>query len=288
MRCPLYHVDVFTTERFFGNPLAVVLDADDVDPALMQRIAREMNLSETTFVQRSGDERASFRVRIFTPGQELPFAGHPTIGTAFVLDRIGLLASPSFAFEMRAGIIPVTQEHGRYWMTPPLAQALGSAFDRARVAEALELPSSACARPPQRFGGSGIAFLCILLDGAQSVDRARIRRDALVRATDPEAGTGNVLLFAYRDGAAHSRMFANIGFGVGEDPATGSSVAPLVSALSAWHAIDANAKTLTVEQGTLMGRRSLLHVRFTIEQGHPHSIAVGGSCVPVYESVLEL
>src|SRR5579875_2711558 len=114
MKLPLYHVDVFTSQRFGGNPLAVFLDADELDGETMQKIAREMNLSETTFVCKPGTNEANARVRIFTPGRELPFAGHPTLGTAFVLQRAGR-APDELVFEMEAGLIPVQREGECLW-----------------------------------------------------------------------------------------------------------------------------------------------------------------------------
>src|SRR6185312_13337541 len=110
----LHHVDVFTTERFGGNPLAVFVDADGLDAELMQSIAREMNLSETTFVQTTDAHGADYKVRIFTPGQELPFAGHPTIGTASVLYALGKIFD-EVTFDMRAGLILVRREGDFFW-----------------------------------------------------------------------------------------------------------------------------------------------------------------------------
>ena len=107
MKLPLYHVDVFTSTRFGGNPLAVFLDAEGLDGDTMQKIAREMNLSESTFVTQPTDERATHHVRIFTPGKELPFAGHPTLGTAHVCRALGL-GGDAMRLDMQAGLIEVT------------------------------------------------------------------------------------------------------------------------------------------------------------------------------------
>ena len=121
MHLKFQQIDVFTSERFRGNPLAVFWAADGFDDtAGMQRIAREMNLSETTFVQRSQEPTCAFKVRIFTPGSELPFAGHPTLGTAFVLDRLGLLPGADFSFEEGVGPVRLHKDkRGRFWMFPP-------------------------------------------------------------------------------------------------------------------------------------------------------------------------
>jgi len=288
VKLPFYQVDVFTSERFGGNPLAVFLEADDVDDLTMQKIAREMNLSETTFVQRASDAKAAYRVRIFTPGQELPFAGHPTIGTASLLHRLGMIESDAFTFEMNVGPIAVTREESMFWMTPPPAEPIGGAFDRAAIAHALGLPTSACVSPPQVFGGRGVSFLCVQIDTPANVDWIMFDRAALVAAVGDDVGTGDVLVLSYMAGVAYSRMFAAVASGILEDPATGSSIAPLCAALAQWRAIDQSRTTLKVEQGTQMGRRSFLHARFEVAHTSVQNVTVGGSAVPVFESVLAL
>lgn len=284
---PLHHVDVFTTERFGGNPLAVFLHADGLEDATMQKIAREMNLSETTFVQSSEDPECDFKVRIFTPGQELPFAGHPTIGTAAVLHGAGIIQD-TCTFEMQAGAIPVSREGDRYWMTPPPAEPLQAAFDRAAVAQAIGLPVSAMIMPPQVFGGKGVSFTCIPLDTEMNVDWVMLDRNDLIAAIGEEAGSGDVLIAHYAGGKAYVRMFAALASNIGEDPATGSAVAPLCAALGWWRLLDQTRTEVTIEQGTAMGRQSFLYARFTVEGTYVQQVRVGGSCVPVYESALTL
>jgi len=288
MKLPFYQVDVFTSELFGGNPLAVFLEADGLDEVTMQKIAREMNLSETTFVQHASSANAAHRVRIFTPGQELPFAGHPTIGTASVLHRLGKVTGDAFTFEMNVGPIAITREDSTFWMTPPPAEPLGGAFDRAAIANALGLPTSAVVSPPQLFGGRGVSFLCVQIDTAANVDWIMFERAALVSALGDEAGAGDVLVFSYMAGVAYSRMFAAVASGIPEDPATGSSVAPLCAALAQWRVLDQSRTTLKVEQGTQMGRQSFLHARFEVQHTSVQNVTVGGTSVPVFQSVLEL
>lgn len=281
----LHHVDVFTTERFGGNPLAVFLDADGLDEALMQKIAREMNLSETTFVQSSENPQCDFRVRIFTPGRELPFAGHPTIGTASVLHDAGIIED-TCTFEMEAGEIPVVREGDRHWMTPPPAEPLHAAFDRAGVAQAVGLPVSAIVMPPQVFGGRGVTFTCIPVDTEMNVDGVMLDRNDLIGAIGNEAGAGNILIAHYAAGKAYVRMFAGVASNIGEDPATGSAVAPLCAALGWWRLLDQSRTEITIEQGTAMGRTSFLYARFVVEGTDVQNVRVGGSSVPVFESTL--
>jgi trans-2,3-dihydro-3-hydroxyanthranilate isomerase len=287
MKLPLYHVDVFTSERFGGNPLAVFLDAEGVDGETMQKIAREMNLSESTFVMRPTDDRATHHVRIFTPGAELPFAGHPTIGTAFVLQQFAK-ATPDLAFQMEAGIIPVRKDGETLWMTPPPAEAVSAAFDRAAVAQAIGLPVSCVMMPPQVFGGHGIEFLCVLLDTEQNVDWVMLDRGDLVKATTVDVGEGDVLICSYQGGKAYTRMFAALSYNIGEDPATGASVAPLCAALGWWRLLDQSRTHIDVHQGVAMGRPSQIKARFAVEGTYVQQVIVGGSCVPVYQSTLEL
>ena len=281
----LHHVDVFTSERFGGNPLAVFLDADGLDDEMMQKIAREMNLSETTFVQKTNLPGADFRVRIFTPGSELPFAGHPTIGTAAVLYARGLVKE-EMTFDITAGPIPVKREGSDFWMTPPQAEPISAAVDRAAVAQAIGLPVSSVMMPPQVFGSRGVEFLIVLLDTPQNVDWAMLNRSDLINAAGEETANGNILIASYTAGKAYTRMYADLESGIGEDPATGGSIAPLCSALAWWRLLDPSRSSLTVEQGTAMGRQSFLHARFFVEGTAAQNVRVGGSAVPVYESVL--
>ena len=282
----MYHVDVFTSQRFGGNPLAVFLDADGLDDRIMQVVAREMNLSESTFVMRS-TQGVNARVRIFTPGRELPFAGHPTLGTAYVLQHCGR-AGDDLEFEMGAGVIPVRREDDVLWMTPPPVEAIGEAFDAAPVAHALGLPSASVLAPPRVFGGRGISFLCVLIDSRENVDALKLDRRDLIAATGESVGESDVLVVHYHDGKAYTRMFADLASGIIEDPATGGSIAPLHAALRSWHVLEQSRTELLVEQGVTMGRPSTLLARFTVPSAHIQGLAVGGSCVPVFESVLNV
>ena len=281
----LHHVDVFTQVRFGGNPLAVFIDADGLDESLMQTIAREMNLSETTFVQSTEAQGADYKVRIFTPGQELPFAGHPTIGTASVLYSLAKMFD-EITFEMEAGLIPVRREGDYFWMTPPPAEALSPAVDRAAVAQAIGLPVSSVMMPPQVFGGRGVQFLIVLLDTPQNVDWVMLNRGDLINAAGEDIANGDILLASYSGGKAYTRMFAAVESGINEDPATGGSVAPLCSALAWWRLLDQSRSTIEVEQGTAMGRQSFLSARFSVLGTSVQEVTVGGCAVPVFESTL--
>ncbi|MFN2528249.1 MAG: PhzF family phenazine biosynthesis protein [Candidatus Baltobacteraceae bacterium] len=290
MHLKFQQIDVFTTGKFSGNPLAVFWDADGLnDTQTMQRIAREMNLSETTFVQRSADPVCAFKVRIFTPGAELPFAGHPTLGTAFVLDRLGLLPGGDFSFEEGVGPVRLHKdERRRFWMFPPEPKIVQTIDAKAEIARALGVAEHAMVAAPQRIDGGGSVFLCVILDDARTVDAITIDRAALARATSGEIGDGFLLVFSYHEGKAYSRMFASVQTGIGEDPATGGSVATLCCALQAAGKLAPDRSALTIEQGVKMGRRSFLHAQFQRDDDRLANLSVGGDSVFIFESVLEL
>jgi len=279
-----HHVDVFTERPFEGNALAVYLDADDVPADLMQHIAREMNLSETTFVQRSEDPACAFRVRIFTPGQELPFAGHPTVGTAFVLHRLRLIDQTDFSFLMKVGRVPVRREGNMFWIAPPLAQPQ-TLHQLPKLAAALHVPPSSCGAA--YVITNGVRFLCAVLATQNDVDLAQPDR-ALLANVGADLADIDILVFSYESGRAYSRMFPSPFSGIGEDPATGSSVAPLCLSLKLCGRLERDASTLTVEQGTKMGRQSFLHARFQQDDDALRDIWVGGTAVHVFESVIHI
>jgi trans-2,3-dihydro-3-hydroxyanthranilate isomerase len=258
--------DVFTERPLAGNPLAVFTDARGLDAATMQALASEMNLSETTFVlppERGGHAR----VRIFTPSVELPFAGHPTLGTAFVL--AGPLQSLELRLELAAGIVPVQleREGARIsfgWMVQPPATPI-EVPAAARVIEALELPGDAASV----FGyENGPEHIYVELASEGAVSALTPNLSWLARVT--KAG---VFAFYFDGKRCRARCFVP-GKGVPEDPATGSAVGPLALHLRRHDRLASN-QALRVEQGVEMGRPSTLYAR--IGSGDTPSIEVGGA-----------
>ena len=293
-------VDVFTTVAFEGNPLAVFTDATGLDTTTMQRIACELNLSETTFVFPPADPQNAAAVRIFTPRSELPFAGHPTLGTAFVVR--GDAETDHLVLE--EGIGPVAVRVARaddgavqFWLTtPPIT--FGDKVDPAAVTHALGLrPNDIRPDTPPEIAGAGPQFLFVGLRNREAVDRIELLDYRALRAAVPNAPT-EVFAFATleesdgEDGntyAVYSRMFAPAN-GIPEDPATGSATGPL-AAYMIRHGLlpQANGLRMVSEQGTKMGRRSLLHVLIhTDESGDPPRIEVGGSVVPIARGEMTL
>src|SRR6185295_15220479 len=293
-------VDVFTETVFGGNPLAVVFGAGGVDEGVMQAVAREMNCSETTFLLPPTRPDCAARVRIFTPAREVPFAGHPTIGTAWVLATEGLLPAGTSRFNLEEGIGPVevTLEGDpaspRFlWMRHGEARFGPELPDRAGFARALGLePSDLLAGQPVRSGSTGNAFLYIPLRDREAVDRARLDVPALLAAQGERPSLG-VFVFAPdpdpRAGRVYSRMFAPHTSGVPEDPATGSASGPL-GAYLVERGLVAPADTVAIvsAQGVAMGRPSAVHIRVGTRAGRVAEISVGGGVVPVIEGRLRV
>lgn len=284
-------VDVFTERALEGNPLAVFPDAAGLDAATMQRIARELNLSETTFVTPATRGDCAARVRIFTPARELRFAGHPTIGTSFVLMERGVVdpTSDRFALEEGVGPVAVRVERGqrpRIWLTTP-AIRFGAERDTALCAEALGLRRADLADVPPALVSAGNPMVFVALRDREAVDRAWLdaARVGALRADEPDPI--GVFVFTPTPAGAYSRMFAPE-LGVTEDPATGSATGPLAAYMMRHGLVPAASGTrLVSEQGTKMGRRSLLHVLIDGDQG-AQGIDVGGYVTPVVEATLTL
>ncbi len=293
-------VDVFTDRVFGGNPLAVVLDARGLTDGEMAAIAGEMNLSETTFVLPPTRPDCDARVRIFTPRRELAFAGHPTIGTSFVLATYGMLPAGALTLTLEEGIGPVPvrlegdpaapdflwMRHGAATFGPPLAP-------RAAFVAALGLTEDdLLPDAPIQTGTTGSAFLYIPLRDRAAVDRAALDVPAILRCFSDTAAVG-VFVFAPDPDPTvrrvYARMFAPHTSGIPEDPATGSASGPL-GAYLVRHGLATPDETVRIvsEQGTKMGRQSFIHIAVATEAGVVTGIEVGGGAVPVLEGTLSL
>ncbi len=281
---PYEIVDVFTTEALAGNALAVFPDARGLDSETMQRVAREFNLSETTFVFPPERAENAARVRIFTPTMEMRFAGHPTIGTSFVLRRRGIVprSAERFVLEEGVGDVPIRIEPGEpetIWLTtPPIS--FGAHFSREACANALGLDLDDLLDIEPQLVTAGNPNVYIALRDPAAVDRAWIDL-AGIRALHGGALSADcIFVFAPTPTGAYSRMFAPE-HGVVEDPATGSATGPLAAYMMRNGLVDRRDGTrFTSEQGTKMQRRSLLHVHVRGDDGSL-GIDVGGSSVHV-------
>ena len=293
-------VDVFTERVFGGNPLAVVFEGAGLTDGEMQAIAREMNCSETTFLLPPTRPDCAARVRIFTPARELPFAGHPTIGTAWVLATEQLLPPNTHRFNLEEGIGPVEvtlegepAQPSFIWMRHGEARFGPELTGRAGFARALGLAESdLLAGAPVCTGSTGNPFLYIPLRDREVVDRARLDVPALLAAQGEGPNVG-VFVFASdpdpKAGRVYSRMFAPHTSGIPEDPATGSASGPL-GAYLVERGLVTPAATVDIvsEQGTRMGRPSLIRIRVGMTAGRVSEILVGGSVVPVIEGRLRV
>src|SRR5256886_3994161 len=261
-------VDVFTERPLLGTPLAVVLEADGLSDVEMQAIARETNLSETTFVLPPEKREHAAKVRIFTPHVELPFAGHPTVGTGWVLIDEGLVGSDAAAFTLEEGVGPIAVRVDRagrsliLWMSHPPAKFGDVIEEREDIAAALGL-TAADLKPnvPMQVASTGVPFLYVALKDAASVDRAVSSGDALTLVLDPH-GLPPVFLFAAAGpNPLYSRLFGPHGATrIAEDPATGSASGPLGAIAVRYGVVPRAAQVAIIsEQGTKMGRQSVIH-----------------------------
>jgi len=264
----------------------------------MQAIAKEMNFSETTFLLPAAAQGTDIRMRIFTPAEELPTAGHPTIGTTFALARAGVIerGRTQYVFECGIGPVPVAltwkgEDLGFAWMTQSLP-AFGDALpDSARAAAALSLSPAAIAGYPVQVVACGVPFLFVALTKRSVVDEAAVNYaelDGLLRSTNPAAH--GVFIFSTEPGdpsaTVYSRMFAPE-LGVVEDPATGIASGPLGCYLVRHKLVSTDTADAMISlQGAKMGRPSHVHISIGVERGEITSVRVGGEAVLAGEATL--
>ena len=302
MRKLHYHlVDVFTERAFGGNQLAVCTDGRDLSSELMQAIAKEFNLSETTFVLPPVDASNNYRVRIFTPGSELPMAGHPTVGTSFILARERMIetsgSETAIKLEEGVGTIPVQLnfkdgQPDLIWMQQPLPK-FGPRLEDARgVAEMLSIaPDDIEESLPIEVISCGVPFLYVPLKSLQAARSIKFRLDVWEKLLG-NLGVSEVFVFTKEtelDGSSvHSRMFAPA-WGIQEDPATGAASGPLGCYLVRHKVLPTSQRSeFTSEQGIEMGRPSIIKIVIEQEAGEISRVRVGGRCVFMGEGYLEI
>lgn len=290
-----YTLDVFTDRPFTGNPLAVFPDAGELGNDAMQAIARELNLSETVFVGAPAD-RNRLPVRIFTPARELPFAGHPTVGTALLLAELGRLEGDAnggfeLVLEQKVGPVPVTispaaPRRSARFRTARLPEVTPSTLDRATAAALVGLDATLVIADPV-VASCGGAFQLIELADADALARAELDlarwRACLAADAAPE------LYYYTRAGGEadlRARMFAPA-IGIFEDPATGSAAAALAGYLATLRRDD-GIQSLIIGQGTEMGRPSLIQTEVIQHRGRVEAVYVSGRAVIVAEGRFRL
>jgi trans-2,3-dihydro-3-hydroxyanthranilate isomerase len=279
-------VDVFTRVPLEGNPLAVFPDSRGIDSDMMQRIARELNLSETVFIEPPKVADCAFALRIFTPTREMLFAGHPTVGGSFVAmdEEIVAESSDRFGVEEKIGPVPIRVERGdppMIWLTtPPIT--FEKSYDPVLCADALGLDDHDLLTVSPQIVSAGNPMLFVPVKDKPEVDRARLNQDAFSKLKSAEESFC-LFIFAPTSEGAYSRMFAP-DHGIVEDPATGSATGPLAAFMKKHDLLPiGHRKRFVSEQGTKMGRRSLLYFEFSSE-----GVSVGGYVTPLVEAVMTI
>ncbi len=284
-------VDVFSDRPFGGNQLAVFPDANGISDETMQLLAREFGFSETTFVLPPRDPSRTCRVRIFTPHRELPFAGHPTIGTAAVLASLSGTKVTEHQFVFEEGIGPVTVSVDgqtiRLHLRSPSYEVTGDTPSATAVAAALTLPRDAIAE--SWYAGIGLRFCFVRLADRELVDRAALDKVAWAAGI---AGSWSPHLYCfagdYRDDARlHARFFAPA-IGVDEDPATGSACVSLIASIAHRSPEQDGTYHIQVRQGVAMGRPATLEGTARKEDGQLAEVAVSGSATIVGNGTMTL
>jgi trans-2,3-dihydro-3-hydroxyanthranilate isomerase len=282
-----YLVDVFAEEKYVGNQLSVVRNAGALSSDQMQRIANEMHFSETTFIFSDKEQNGGYDVRIFTPAREMPFAGHPTLGTAYVIrQNITKKTVDKVVLNLKVGQIPVTFEKDRdgqeiLWMKqiPPI---FGKIFDAGQVSKVLGLDVNEIdSKFPIQEVSTGVPFVIVPLKTLDAVKLVRIDKDKHSQLTkDTQA---EILVFCpetyNKENNLNVRVFVDL-FGIPEDPATGSANGCLAGYLSRYHYFGDHVVNARVEQGYEIGRPSLLHLKAENREGVIH-VFVGGKVIMV-------
>lgn len=294
-------VNVFTDRRFTGNPLAVLPDAQGLSDAEMQTIAAEFNFSETSFVLPPDNPEHHARVRIFTPKAELPFAGHPNVGTGYVLARRARKAPEHFVFEEPAGLVRVHVLRGTDGVifgarvAAPHSLMIGDAVPVAATAACASLPESAIATEAHTplVASVGTEFAIAEVVSVDELGRAVPDPAAFRRASSSVAHLRNdfgLLLYAWTSTETRrlrARMFAP-GHGIMEDPATGSAIAALAALLTSLAPGMDVSLDYEIEQGVEMGRPSLILASARKQAEGPVTASVAGACVQVSEGRIEV
>lgn len=288
-----YIVDVFAENKYEGNQLAVVRGGAGFSDDLMQKLAKEMNYSETTFIISEKEENGGYAVRIFTPGEELPFAGHPTLGTAYIIQR-EILRKPlkQIKLNLKAGQIPVdffyrNEEPDLLWMTQ-LPPTFHEKFDAETLSQVLSLDKSDIdERFPIQIVSTGTPFILAPLKTLQAVKKARLQQQ---KYFDFIANLPAKAIFFFAPETYHpqnhlnARLFADY-FGVPEDPATGSACGCLAGYLAKYRYRGKPQIDMRVEQGYEIGRPSLLLLKAE-DRGDNIRVRVGGRVIPVAQGHL--
>ena len=299
MRYHYITVDVFTNQRFGGNQLAVIPDARGLTTEQMQTITREFNFAESTFVLLPASPENDAQVRIFTPGREVPFAGHPNVGTGYVLAALGQVQGKPVAdtlrFEEKAGLVTLTITRDAAGspisteFTAPAALELGDAVPAAHVAQAAGMTEQQIVQTNHtpRMASVGLPFTIAELPDLATLGAAKPDHAAFDQHFTRLPG--DAIYFYVRTGSdsVQARMFAPL-HGVLEDSATGSAAAALTGFLAHLNPAESGSFPVSITQGVEMGRPSLIHGSADKADGLVTAVRVGGPSVPVMEGFIQV
>ncbi len=295
--------DVFTDTKLAGNPLAVIFDGEGLEDEAMQAIARETNLSETVFVQPANNPAYTARIRIFTPGRELPFAGHPTVGTAIALaERAHGAARLDLVSVLEENVGPVRcavrlregEASFAEFDLPRKSQQISLPLDKAGIADALSLKTTEIGfeNHVPSIWSAGVPFLMVPVHDVGAAERLEFDPQ-LWEKTVPFVDGALASAYIYCRGGVnhvakfHARMFAS-GMGISEDPATGSAAAALSGAINHFDRLTDGHHPVLIEQGVEMGRPSFIHLHMDIEGGAISNARIGGQAVRIASGTLDL
>ncbi|MBB3559150.1 PhzF family phenazine biosynthesis protein [Sinorhizobium sp. B11] len=295
--------DVFTDTKLAGNPLAVIFDGGGLGDEAMQAIARETNLSETVFVQPADNPAYTARIRIFTPGRELPFAGHPTVGTAIALaERAHGAAALDLVSVLEENVGPVRcavrlrdgEASFAEFDLPRKSQQIPLPLDRLGIADALSLKTTEIGfeNHVPSIWSAGVPFLMVPVHDVGAAERLEFDPQ-LWEKTVPFVDGALASAYIYCRGGVnhvakfHARMFAS-GMGISEDPATGSAAAALSGAINHFDRLTDGHHPILIEQGVEMGRPSFIHLHMDIEGGTISNARIGGQAVRIATGTLDL
>ncbi|OWV77028.1 phenazine biosynthesis protein PhzF [Rhizobium sp. R339] len=295
--------DVFTDRKLAGNPLAVIFDGDDLSDEAMQAITREINLSETVFVQPASNPAYAAKIRIFTPGRELPFAGHPTVGTAIALaERTHGATNRDLVSVLEENVGPVRcavrlregEASFAEFDLPRKSQQAVMPLDKLGMADALSLKVTEIGfeNHVPSVWSAGVPFLLIPIHdvgAAQRVDFDPQLWDKIVPFADGALASAYVYCRGGVNHVAkfHARMFAS-GMGIVEDPATGSAAAALSGAIHHFDRLTDGHHPIMIEQGVEMGRPSFIHLHIDVDGGAISNARIGGQAVRLASGTLDL
>lgn len=284
-------IDVFTDVAYTGNQLAVFPEGTGLTSAQMQVLAKEINYSETTFVFPADTAEADFNIRIFTPGRELPFAGHPTLGTAYaIMDLFDVWTEKKDVLRLatKVGVIPLKREDGTLWMTQNRPEFFAQHKNRDEIAGLIDLaPDDISNELPIEEVSTGNRVLIVPINTLDAIQNAQGNVTNMKKFFKEDLVGPYLVCFKTTDVSAkvHTRFFAPH-LGILEDPATGSAAGPLVAYLLK-HGVFGNYFEIGNEQGVEMGRPSLIMMRGGLEAGQ-YSIKIGGRCVYIGKAEFEI